>query len=334
MSNTSYFNPAFENQYLESELFDGEIFEDREFGNPEGMAMEGLSMENPEMSFEDGETWESGNMEGDRFFGGLLRKIAPQIAQSVGGALAGPTGANIARQIASTVLNEQQMEYSGEFVGENETQLEAILEASGVNMEILGEMAHYAELAAETNNEQEADRFFGAIANLAGQILPGLLGETQMEGVSPEAIAHESIFEAEGDRFLPLLGAALPMIGKAVLPMAKKLLPHAVRGLRGAVRNIGRSLWKQPRLRRRAVRALPRIAIRTAQRTAQGLSRTPSHRGRASVAPARVNQIIAGAAARPIVEIMASPARLQYAAGRNRYWRRFSVRGEFTVTPR
>ena len=197
MSNASFFNPALENQYLETGL-NGE-FEDLELEN-----LEGLSMETLEGNFEgEGENWELGSMEagsfegetfeGDRFLGGLLRRLAPRIAQTVGGLVAGGPGANIARQIAGAVLREQQMEmngeftgefsnefageFAGEFSGEGEGQFETMLEASGISMEVLGEMAQLAEMAAEATNEQEADRFFGAIANLAGQILPNLLCE-------------------------------------------------------------------------------------------------------------------------------------------------------------
>jgi hypothetical protein len=319
MSNASYFNPAFENQYLESNLFDGEIFENGEFGNPEAGSLEGFSLENPELSYEDneyGEYGEVGNMEGDRFLGalgGLFGKIAPQIAQAIGGALAGETGAGIAQEIAENVLNEQQMEFSGELAAEGEAQLEAILESSGVSMEILGEMAHYAELAAETLNEGEADRFFGAIANLAGQILPGLLGETQMEAVSPESIANESVFEAEGDRFLPLLAAAAPMIGKAVLPMAKKLLPVAMKGVKNVVRNLGNVAKQLPPQQRKIVTKLtPAIAAKTAVRTANAIKKgaglRPSVRRpvRANSArpPVRRNQVYR----RPAAQGYASPS--------------------------
>lgn len=342
MSNASYFNPAFENQYLESDQFDMESdFEDLEYESLEGTDLEGFSLED-ELSYEDGEDGEMGSLEGDQFsFGRIFRKIAPvlkkfapKVAGLVGGAVGGPAGAAIANRIASAVAREQeQMEYSGEYLGEDETEFETMLETSGVNMEILGEMAHYAELAAQTENEAEADQFIGAIANLASQILPGLLGETQYEDLSREGIVNEAIYEDESDQFLPLLAAA-PLIGKAAGAILPRLLPSATKAVSRAVRGIGRSIKKMPAPQRRAaMRALPKVAAKTALRTARALPKMAAASKGRGTAPS-VGQVVAGAAARPIVETLGSPTGLQAAARRNRTWaRQYRVSGTLTMTP-
>jgi hypothetical protein len=343
MSSASYFNPAFENQYLENDQFDMEgDFEDLEYENLEGSDPEGYSLED-ELSYEDGEDGEMGELEGDQFsFGRIFRKItpvlkmfAPKVASLVGGAVGGPAGAAIANRIASAVAREQEeMEYSGEYLGEEETQFESMLEASGLNMEILGEMAHYAELAAQTENEAEADQFIGAIANLASQILPNLLGESQYEDISRESIVSEAIYEDEADQFLPLIAAAAPLIGKAAGALLPRVLPHAARAVSRAVQGVGRSIKRMPPAQRRvAMRALPRVAAKTALRTARALPKVAAtSKGRPTAQS--VGQVVAGAAARPIVETLGSPTTLQTAARRNRMWaRQYRVSGTLTMTP-
>lgn len=343
MSNASYFNPAFENQYLENDNFDMESdFEDLEYESLEGTDPEGFNLED-ELSYEDGEDGEMGSLEGDQFsfgrvfrkFAPVLKKFAPKVASLVGGAVGGPAGAAIANRIASAVAREQQeLEYSGEYLGEAEAEFEAMLESSGINMEILGEMAQYAELAAQTENEAEADQFIGAIANLASQIVPSLLGESQYEDGSHEAIVNEAIYEDESDQFLPLIAAAAPLIGKAAGAVLPRLLPHATRAVSRAVQGVGRSIKRMPPAQRRtAMRALPKVAAKTALRTARALPKVAAaSKGRAA-APS-VGQVVAGAAARPIVETLGSPTALQSAARRNRVWaRQYRVSGTLTMTP-
>ncbi|MBI5668078.1 MAG: hypothetical protein HZC41_08720 [Chloroflexi bacterium] len=321
MKNGAYFNAAYENQYLESDHFDpeGGDFEDMEMLLGEE---EDSSLEDMELVYEDPETWETGEPEGDQFIGGLfkiakplLRQVVPQIATAVGGKLAGQRGASIANMIARNVLREAEAEGDHELDPEGDPESE--LQALGVNPEVLAEMAYYAQQAAETDNEEEADHFIGAIANLAGQILPSLLGETDQE------LTYES--EGEGDQFLPLLAAAAPMIGK-VASIGAPLIGKGVRA-------IGRLFRRSPRrVRRTLMPTLPRIAMRSAQRVAN-VARSAATTRR-PVTPPQVARAVTGSVARSMAQTLATPARVQAAVVRNRALaRRYRVSGTLTLRP-
>jgi hypothetical protein len=235
------------------------------------------------------------DLEGDQFLGSLIRKgvqrigrvakqagvgapllknLAKQAAGVAGGAIAGRTGANIAGQIANQVLRE------GDF--EDESDGEGDYESLGGDPEVLEEMHYNAAMAAESDNEEEADQFIGAIANLAGPLLKnlagglfggdgeaegdpflgdivgGLLGESDMEDL--EGYDHER------DEFFPLIAAAAPMLAKAV--------PLISRGIKA----VGK-LMRGRRATRAGIRALPRIAANTAaslaRQTRSGRQITP-----------------------------------------------------------
>lgn len=227
----------------------------------------------------DGEDGEVGEV-GDQFLGSLIRKgvkavgqaakrggapmlknLAQQAAQVAGGAIAGSTGANIARQIAGQVLRETES-------GDYEEESSESFAAPGGDMEVLDEMNYYAAMAAESESEAQADQFLGALAGLAGPLISGLFGDGEEESDNED-------FEGQRDEFLPaLLPMAAPLIGKGVQALGK--------------------LFRGNRKTRAATRALPRIATRTAQSVAR-----QARRGR-PVTPQTVARTMARQTARTV----------------------------------
>lgn len=243
--------------------------EDLEGIEPESLGMDGESSWDGEGIVEEsavgdlesyvmGETgWDGEDGEGDQFVGSLIKKgaqaigkaakrggapllknLAQQAAQVAGGAIAGQTGANIARQIAGQVLRESE---SGDYEDYEDN------ESFGGDMEVLDEMNYYAAMAAESESEAQADQFLGAIAGLAGPLIksvaPSLIGGLFGDG---EEESDFEDFEAERDEFLP-----------ALLPMAAPLIGKGIKALG--------SLFRRNRKTRAATRALPRIAAKTAE---------------------------------------------------------------------
>jgi len=183
----------------------------------------------------------------------LLKNLAKQAAQVAGGAIGGPTGATIAGQVADRVLRETEV--GGDY--ESDATLEHDFEALCGDPEILEEMQYHAAMAAETEDDREAEQFIGAIANLAGPLVSGLFGGDGEQAGDPFSAGltdglfedgEQESYDGERDDFLPLLAAALP----AVLPLVKKGVGAVGKVLRGN------------RATRPAIRALPRIAAKTA----------------------------------------------------------------------
>jgi hypothetical protein len=166
--------------------------------------------------------------------GGMLKGLAGRAAVAAGRAIGGPQGAQIAGSIADRVLREQEM--GGDF--EASSDFEAQLASIGGDMGVLREMAQLSGMAAQAGSPRQADQFLGAIASLAGNLLPGLLGGQR------EA-------EEEGDEFFP-----------ALLPLAKMALPHVLPLVQKGIQAIGRSMEADPTTRPAAV-ALPPIAAKT-----------------------------------------------------------------------
>jgi hypothetical protein len=331
MRNGSYYSQSFENQYLESDHYDQEgDFEDLEmlYEDYEG------DFEDLETMYEDGETWEASDPEGDQFLGGILKAakpllggIVPNLAAQVGGRLAGRRGARLAHLIASNVLREAEAE--GDMELDPEGDPEGDLEALGINPELLAEMAHYAQMAAETDNEAEADQFIGALAGLASQIVPALLGETDQESV------YEGMYEEESDQFLPLVAAAAPLLGKVAAPLLGKAggIAAKVGGqlLGRGIRTLG-GLFRRKRRTRRLLPALAPIAMRSARQIASA-ARTAGASGRPVTAP-MMARAVTGSLARSTAQTLATPARVQMAIARNRHAaRRFRVSGTLTLRP-
>jgi hypothetical protein len=324
MTNRNY-DPMFENQYLESDYYDPE---DSSHEDLESLYedLEGGDFEDPEMMYEDledPETWESGDGEGDQFFGALkiakpfLRKIVPNLAAKLGSRIAGRRGAGIAQLIARNVLREAEMEGDHELEAEGDP--EAELEAMGVDPEILAEMAHLAQMAMETDHEGEADQFIGGLANMAGNLFSSLLGETDQYNYEYEDQ------EEEADHFLPLLGlAAKPLIGGLAKTVGKKLLGKGVKTL-------GNLLRRSPKTRK-LLPAVPRMAA-SAARSVSSAVRAAQKSRRPITVPA-VAGAVNKALARSVATTLASPRRVQAAVVRGRALaRRFRFSGTVTLRP-
>ncbi len=315
---SNYFNP--ENQYLEQGMFEGGDFEDMEYGGYQGEGeqnWEGLDHEDGEYAYERDE-FLGALKSGFNFAKPFLRPLAMQAAQHLGGKLAGAQGAQLAKAIAGRALREG--DHEGLY--ESESDPETLLQEMGGDMEIYNEMAHYATLAANTENDHERDYFIGAIANLAGTLLPKLLGETdqeylgESEGDGEAYYEDESYYEGEGERdeFLPLL---LPLAAKA-LPMAMKAAPL----IRTGIKALG-SLFGKKRRSREALQLLPQIAATTAVQVAR-----QARAGR-PITRQRVVSTMVRNTARPL----ASPRRTQLAIRRTRYAARRARQYHVTVRP-
>lgn len=202
--------------------------------------------------------------------GGVLKNLAKQAAQVAGGAIGGPAGAKIASTIANQVIRESEEE--GEWGESYETDPESDLEVMGGDLEIFEEMEYLAALASETDNEEEADQFIGAIANLAGPLLSSLMGETDHE--DPELWE-----DGEGDQFLPLIG------------LAAKAIPLVAKG----VRAVGKAM-NASRQTRKMVRTLPRVTAKTATSLAR-----QARAGR-PITPQRVARTMARQTAKTLVK--------------------------------
>jgi hypothetical protein len=134
-------------------------------------------------------------------------------------------------------------------------------------------------------------------------------------------------------RLAPTIGAKVALRTANAM---KKTLRRPVRraGYRPAVRRpVGRAAgYRRPIRRPGAGYAAP--AASNGQ--VYGVPSAPVGQsyGVSSAPPVPINQVVAGAAARPIVETMASPARRQYVVRRNRAWaQRFRVSGTVSFTP-
>lgn len=200
-----------------------------------------------EFAFEDGEG------EGDYFLGGLLKRLAAPAAQAVGGAIAGPSGAKIAGQLASSIFQESAYEYEDELEGD----FEAEFEAEGGDPNVLDEMNYWAELAAEAEDEADADHFLGVLGKLAGPLLSSIMGESENYEDYEDWEDYEdgeSYEDYEGDYFLP----AIP----ALASMAMPLIGKGIKALGGLFR--GRKRRRPSREYEAAVKAIPQIAAKTA----------------------------------------------------------------------
>ena len=181
----------------------------------------------------------------------MLKTMAQQAAKCAAGAVAGQPGVKAIRQVVSQALKESEY---GDY--ESDVSYES-LEALGVDPEILDEMHYNAAMAAEAESDEEADEFIGAIANLAGQVLPGLVGGL----FGGEGEGEDEFSDQERDEFLP-----------ALLPLAAPLIGQGVKAIGSLLRRGGRRT-------RPAVRALPAIAANTAAELArQARTRRPINR--------------------------------------------------------
>jgi hypothetical protein len=304
------FSGAYESSWEDLEEETG-LYEDGE-----GLFEEEIGLfEDGEMGlFEDGEFGTFEDLEADPFVGNLVRKagraikraarspiggalkgLAKQAAQVAGGAIAGPTGAKLAGMLANQVIRESDQEglYEGLYESDGESDPETDLEAMGGDPEIYEEMEYLASLAAESDNEEEADQFIGAIASLAGPLISSLVGG---DAELLEDMEDGEIYEDEADPFLP-----------ALIPLAASILPKAIPLVSKGIRAVGKALSGSKRSRK-AIRTLPRVAAKTATSLArQAKAGRPISRKR-----------VAATMARQTAKNLVKPARLAKAMRRNK----------------
>ncbi len=215
-------------------------------------------------NYEDFEDFEDG--EGDLFLGNIVGRMA-----------------KVAKRLPwQKILRTGVSAISG--MGESDPEREA-----------LWEMAYLAELAADTESDYEADHFIGALAGLAGQILPSLLGGSDMEDLE-DMEDFEDFEDGEGDQFFP-----------ALLPLAKMVLPHALPLLKRGIQRVGRAL-READPSKQSVKVLPIVAAKTVASLAkQAKAGKP-------LTPKRVNATIAA----QTKKTLASPKQVAKAITQNR----------------
>lgn len=153
--------------------------------------------------------------------------------------------------------------YEGLFEDEAE---EYELEAEDMlDPELLAEMNEVAEMAAEAEDEAEADEFLGILGSLAAKAAPmllraapgiisSLMGEEEFE----DGYAYESDFyDEEGDEFFGALAG-----------LASAVLPKIVKGVGRLFRSRGA---------RKLIRRLPGVVMGAARRTARSGTLTPGN---------------------------------------------------------
>jgi hypothetical protein len=144
--------------------------------------------------------------------------------------------------VADAVINNLNFESSDM---EDESEAIADLETMGADPHVLQEMSHLATLASQARSDGEADQFLGAIAGLAGKILPQVLG-----GLAGGEGEEES-YDPERDEFFP-----------ALLPLAAQALPMAMPLISKGIGAVGR-LFSRKRRTRRLMETLPVIAAKS-----------------------------------------------------------------------
>jgi hypothetical protein len=231
----------FDNEFtdLQESIGDGLFEEEFDFEEENGY----YNMENQETEFdyeEDADPFLGGVVSGiaraaSGPMGGMLKNMAQRAAVEAGRAIGGQGGARMAQSIAQRCLREAEMD-GGEYEAMDD--FEGELASIGGDPTVLQEMTHLAGMAAKAKTPQQADKFIGAIASLAGNLLPSLTGET------------DDYFEGEEDQFLP-----------ALLPLAKMALPHVMPLVSKGLGAIGRSLISRRRTREAAA-VLPPIAAK------------------------------------------------------------------------
>lgn len=191
---------------------------------------------------------------------------------------------------------EDELELEDEF--ELEDELESEWEDEFED-ELEGEFED--EWEDEYEDEFEDEQFFGALASIAGKVLPALSGglfegEDEYEQLSPQQAgllmeyaaerAAESESEDEAEAFLgaliPLAMKALPMIASAApsviktgMSLFRKAAPQVIRAATSVgkqllphVKRTGRQLWRNPQTRK-LIRTLPATIRRTTQQLVQ-----------------------------------------------------------------
>ncbi len=312
-------------------MFEQETLEMGQLGELEGLTFEaeeedefypGLGEQDRYDYEEEGGPWgeQFDDREGDRFLGSLisragnalgkatggivnadlLKSLARQAATVAGGAIAGPTGAQIAGKVANAAIREAEAEGEGSY--EAEGNYEERYEAAGGDRQLLDEMHYYAAMLSEAEGEAEADHFLGAIAKIAGPMLSSLfggMGEASGEqdrflgDILGGLVGEEELGESERDGFLPaLIPFVAPLIGQGISALGKlfarnKETESAGRAIPEIVAETGRDLRRQYRSgvrpsRGQVARTLARNTARTlASRRRLGDAMRSNRRGAA-----------------------------------------------------
>lgn len=158
--------------------------------------------------------------EGEQFLGGLLSKVAPMAMQALGGLFGGS--------------GDEEFELEAE---------EGLGETDALEIADAALMEHLADSAAETDNEEEAEAFIGALVPLAAKILP---------------------------QVVPAISKILPK----VMPVLNKAMPKMVQGLS----KVTKVLRRRP-ASRKLIKTLPTVVRKTmgsiAKQVASGKPVTP-----------------------------------------------------------
>jgi hypothetical protein len=176
-----------------------------------------------------------------------LKGLAKQAATYAGNAIGGQRGARIGSGVADAVLNNLNWE-DGEF--EDDSDPFGDFEMVGGDTQVLQEMSHLATLAANAQDQQEADQFIGALAGMAGKLLPKVISSLSGE-------SDDELWEDEADEFFP-----------ALLPLAAKALPMAMPLISKGIGAIGK-LFSRKRRTRPMMEALPVIAAKSVANVAK-----------------------------------------------------------------
>lgn len=205
------------------------------------------------------ESYEAYDMEDpDPFLGDFVRSIpspvraglkgfARHAATYAGRAIGGQRGANIGRGVANAVLRNIDWE-GGDF--EDEADPFGDFEMVGGDTQVLQEMSHLATMASQATDPEEADQFIGALAGMAGKLIPQVLSGLSGEG-------EEEAWEPERDEFFP-----------ALIPLAAKALPMAMPLISKGIGALGK-LFSRKRRTRPMMEALPVIAAKTVANVAK-----------------------------------------------------------------
>jgi len=173
-------------------------------------------------------------------------------------------GTKAVKKVAKPPLTKE--EEFGDFEDEAEGDWEVELEAAGADMELLGEVSALAEMVAEAESLEEAEQFWGMLAQAAVPLIGNLVSSLMKESEDEWAMEYEYSFDEweddgfaddEGDEFW---GAALSGLAKIAGPLIRKAIPVVGRGIRALGRfaiSKGRSFLK------RTARAVPATLART-----------------------------------------------------------------------
>ena len=187
-------------------------------------------------------------------------KTISRVASKAEGLPPATANRKAAIEAQKAVAKVEQELFEGDFEADDELDFEL---DGLIDPELLEEMQEMADLAAEADDEMEADEFLGALGALAAKAAPMLLQAAP--GIISSFLGEEEYeggFDLEGDEFMDEEGDEF--LG-AIAGLASAALPSIVKGVGKMLRRRGAP---------RVIRRLPSAVLRAAQRTAR--SRRPS----------------------------------------------------------